>query len=471
MGAGVNKPLMRVHFRGAAGEVTGSQYLLEFGERRVLLECGIIQGGRNERARNAAAFGFDPRTLDAVVVSHAHIDHIGRLPLLVSRGYRGPIYATRATADLARIMLEDSASLAAADAERENRSRERRGDALIAPLYLLRDVADTLRLMQPLDYGERRDILPGLGLRFEDAGHIIGSAVVELVATRGSERRTLVFSGDIGPDDTPILRDPTPLHDADLVLLESTYGDRNHRSREETVRELGTILASARNSGGNVLIPAFAVGRTQEILFWMARHFDDWHLGEWQIFLDSPMATKVTELYKRHSELFGDSARSGVADGANPFRMPNLRLITDVQDSMALNRRAGGCIIIAGSGMCNGGRIRHHLRHNLWRENCNIIFPGYQAQGTLGRELVDGAAFVNVFGERIRVRAQRHTIGGLSAHADQGGLAAWYGHFRSRPPVVLVHGEDRAREGLAARLRADFRADVSLAKAGGTAVV
>jgi metallo-beta-lactamase family protein len=471
MGAGVNKPLMRVHFRGAAGEVTGSQYLLEFGERRVLLECGIIQGGRNERARNAAAFGFDPRTLDAVVVSHAHIDHIGRLPLLVSRGYRGPIYATRATADLARIMLEDSASLAAADAERENRSRERRGDALIAPLYLLRDVADTLRLMQPLDYGERRDILPGLGLRFEDAGHIIGSAVVELVATRGSERRTLVFSGDIGPDDTPILRDPTPLHDADLVLLESTYGDRNHRSREETVRELGTILASARNSGGNVLIPAFAVGRTQEILFWMARHFDDWHLGEWQIFLDSPMATKVTELYKRHSDLFGDSARSGVADGANPFRMPNLRLITDVQDSMALNRRAGGCIIIAGSGMCNGGRIRHHLRHNLWRENCNIIFPGYQAQGTLGRELVDGAAFVNVFGERIRVRAQRHTIGGLSAHADQGGLAAWYGHFRSRPPVVLVHGEDRAREGLAARLRADFRADVSLAKAGGTAVV
>jgi metallo-beta-lactamase family protein len=471
MGAGVNKPLMRVHFRGAAGEVTGSQYLLEFGERRVLLECGIIQGGRNERARNAAAFGFDPRTLDAVVVSHAHIDHIGRLPLLVSRGYRGPIYATRATADLARIMLEDSASLAAADAERENRSRERRGDALIAPLYLLRDVADTLRLMQPLDYGERRDILPGLGLRFEDAGHIIGSAVVELVATHGSERRTLVFSGDIGPDDTPILRDPTPLHDADLVLLESTYGDRNHRSRNETVRELGTILANARDSGGNVLIPAFAVGRTQEILFWMARHFDDWHLGEWQIFLDSPMATKVTELYKRHSELFGDSARSGVADGANPFRMPNLRLITDVQDSMALNRRAGGCIIIAGSGMCNGGRIRHHLRHNLWRENCNIIFPGYQAQGTLGRELVDGAAFVNVFGERIRVRAQRHTIGGLSAHADQGGLAAWYGHFRSRPPVVLVHGEDRAREGLAARLRADFRADVSLAKAGGTAVV
>jgi metallo-beta-lactamase family protein len=471
LGAGVKKPLMRLHFRGAAGEVTGSQYLLEAGERKVLIECGIIQGGRNERARNAAAFGFDPRTIDAVVVSHAHIDHIGRLPLLVSRGYRGPIYATRATVDLARIMLEDSASLAASDAERENRSRERRGDAPIAPLYLLRDVADTLRLMQPLDYGEQREILPGLRLRFEDAGHIIGSAVVELVASRDGEHRTLVFSGDLGPDATPILRDPTPMKAADLVMLESTYGDRNHRSRDDTVRELGEILRGARDSGGNVLIPAFAVGRTQELLFWMARHFEEWHLGDWQIFLDSPMATKVTELYKRHSQLFGDSARVGVVDAGNPFRMPNLRLISDVQDSMALNRRASGCIIIAGSGMCNGGRIRHHLRHNLWRENCHIIFPGYQAQGTLGRELVDGADFVKVFGEKIRVRAQRHTVGGLSAHADQGGLAAWYGHFEGRPPVVLVHGEDRAREGLAARLQADYGADVTLASAGGSLLV
>jgi metallo-beta-lactamase family protein len=458
---------MRLKFLGAVGEVTGSRHLLEFGKRRVLIDCGLIQGGRNEAARNAAAFGFDPRELDAVVISHAHIDHIGRLPLLVKRGFKGPIHATRATVDLARIMLEDSASLAAADAERENRARQRRGEATIAPLYLLRDVADTLRLMQPHEYGEPCEILPGLTLRLEDAGHIIGAAIVELVGDVDGQPRTLVFSGDLGPNDTPILRDPVRMEHADLVLMESTYGDRNHRARNDTVRELGEILRNAREGGGNVLIPAFAVGRTQELLFWFARYFEQWELGGWQIYLDSPMATKVTELYKRHADLFDASAREQISDGMNPFRLPNLRLISDVQDSMALNRRAGGCIIIAGSGMCNGGRIRHHLRHNLWRENCHVVFVGYQAHGTLGRQLVDGAAFVNIYGEKIRVRAQRHTVGGLSAHADQSGLVQWLGGFRNNPRVVLVHGEDPAREALASRLRSERGADVSLAQAGG----
>jgi metallo-beta-lactamase family protein len=467
----MRQPVMRLRFHGAVGEVTGSRHLLEFGTRRVLLECGLIQGGGNEAARNAAAFGFDPRSLDAVVVSHAHIDHIGRLPLLVKRGFKGPIHSTRATADLARIMLEDSASLAAADAERDNRGRQRRGEELVAPLYLQRDVADTLRLLQPLDYGERREILPGLTLRLEDAGHIIGSAIVELVGEAGGERRTLVFSGDLGPRATPILRDPALLSEADLVLLESTYGDRDHRPRGDTVRELGEILRMAREGGGNVLIPAFAVGRTQELLFWFARHFDEWGLAGWQIFLDSPMATRVTELYRRHADLFDAQARAALNDGLNPFRLPNLRLITDVQDSIALNRRAGGCIIIAGSGMCNGGRIRHHLRHNLWRENCHVVFVGYQARGTLGRKLVDGAEFVSIYGEKIRVRAQRHTVGGLSAHADQSGLAEWYGHFERRPPVVLVHGEDHARDALAERLREQYGAEVTLARSGGCVAV
>jgi metallo-beta-lactamase family protein len=458
---------MRLRFHGAVGEVTGSRHLLEFGERRVLLECGLYQGGGNEAARNAGGFGFDPRALDAVVVSHAHIDHIGRLPLLVKRGYSGPIYATRATADLARIMLEDSASLAAADAERENRGRQRAGEAPVAPLYLQRDVVDTLRLMQPLDYGERREILPGLTLRFEEAGHIIGSAVIELVGEQHGKRRTLVFSGDLGPRATPILRDPAVMRHADLVLMESTYGDRDHRPRADTVRELGEILRAARETGGNVLIPAFAVGRTQELLFWFARHFDDWGLAGWQIFLDSPMATKVTELYRRHADLFDAHARKALDDGLDPFRLPNLWLITDVQDSIALNKRASGCIIVAGSGMCNGGRIRHHLRHNLWRENCHVVFVGFQARGTLGRKLVDGAEFVSIYGEKIRVRAQRHTVGGLSAHADQSGLAEWYGHFDGQPPVVLVHGEEHAREALAERLRTRNGATVTLARSGG----
>lgn len=458
--------LIKVRFHGAAGEVTGSRHLVEALGKQVLLDCGMIQGGRGEHSRNAAGFGFDPGKLDAVVISHAHIDHLGRLPLLVKRGYSGPVYVTRATADLAKIMLEDSAHLASADAERENRGRQRRGEALIEPLYLLRDVHDTLQLFKPMDYGERREILPGISLRFEDAGHILGAAIVELLVEKSGQRRTLVFSGDLGPDKAPIMRDPTPMRQADIVLMESTYGDRSHRSRSETIDELGAILERAHQDQGNVLIPAFAVGRTQELLYWMARYWKDWGLSRWQIILDSPMAARVTDLYQRHSPLFDAQTQAMFEKGPHPFRLPNLRTVVDVQDSMAVNRRASGQIIIAGSGMCNGGRIRHHLRHNLWRENCDLIFAGYQARGTLGRQLVDGAEFVNIFGEKIKVRARRHTIGGLSAHADQGQLAAWYGHFNGHPPVALVHGEEEAREALATVLQKQFRAKVTLARPG-----
>ena len=458
---------LQLRFHGAAGEVTGSLHRLEVGDKQVLIDCGLIQGGGKEDQRNAAGFGFDPRQLDAVVVSHAHIDHCGRLPLLVKRGYQGPIYLTAATADLARIMLEDSAHLAAADAERETRARQRRGEGAVEPLYLQRDVIDTIKQFRPLHYGQRQEILPGLNLRFEDAGHIIGAAITELVyEPQRGKRKTLVFSGDLGPNAAPIMRDPTPMHEADLVLMESTYGDRCHRDRSETVKELGEVLRRAREDGGNVLIPAFAVGRTQELLYWMARYFRDWELEHWQINLDSPMALKVTQLYERHIDLFDRDARERFSKGLNPFSMPNLRLISDVQDSMALNKRKGGQIIIAGSGMCTGGRIKHHLRHNLWRDNCDLIFVGYQAARTLGRQLVDGAEFVTIYGEKIKVRARRHTIGGLSAHADQSQLMAWYGHFHRRPPVALIHGEEEARRTLKAKLEAEFGAQVRLPKPG-----
>lgn len=458
--------LIKVRFHGAAGEVTGSRHLVEALGKKVLLDCGLIQGGRGEHSRNAAGFGFDLRTLDAVVVSHAHIDHLGRLPLLVKRGYAGPIYVTRATAELARIMLEDSAHLAAADAERENRGHQRRGEALVAPLYLLRDVHDTLRLLQTMDYGEKREILPGITLRFEEAGHILGAAIVELLVEKSGQRRTLVFSGDLGPDKAPIMRDPTPMRHADLVLMESTYGDRNHRSRSETITELGQILQRAHDDRGNVLIPAFAVGRTQELLYWLARYWEKWELSRWQIILDSPMAARVTELYQRHTPLFDKQTQAMFENGPHPFRLPNLRIVVDVQDSMAVNRRASGQIVIAGAGMCTGGRILHHLRHNLWRENCDVIFAGYQARGTLGRQLVDGAEFVSIYGEKVKVRARRHTIGGLSAHADQAQLAAWYGHFNGHPPVALVHGEEDAQQALAGVLEKQFRAKVLLARPG-----
>lgn len=462
---------MQLTFHGATGEVTGSCFLLETGRHRVLIECGMMQGGRNERSRNAAMFPFDVRKLDAVIVTHGHIDHIGRLPLLVKRGYQGPIHAQRATAELAKVMLEDSASLAMSDVERRNRAHQRRGTRMETPLYDLDDVADTLELLQAHDYGVKIDILPDLKLRLRDAGHILGAASLELWVGEGDHVRKIAVSGDIGPRNTPILRDPQPIEEADMVLMESTYGDRLHRPRAETVAEMGDIFQRAAEEKGKVLIPAFAVGRSQEILWWLSEHFDEWGLKNWRIFLDSPMALRVVELYNRHTALFDKEARERWQGPKNPFRMPNLRMVSRNEESMAINKLTDGIIVIAGSGMCNGGRILHHLRHNAWKENTHVIFSGYQAHGTLGRRIVDGDKYVTIYGEKILIRAKVHTIGGLSAHADQNGLAEWYGHFRERPPLWLVHGEDTAREELAAHLRKLHGAQVHLPVAGETVAV
>ncbi|GAB1408159.1 MBL fold metallo-hydrolase [Thermomonas brevis] len=426
-------------------------HLVEIGAgaaaRRVLLDCGMLQGSQETELANFGPFPFDPAALDAVVVSHAHIDHIGRLPLLVRRGFAGPIFAQQATAELMPIMLMDSASLAEGDAERRNR-RRKRGEPEYMPLYTREDVADTMRLVGTLPYGERTAILDGVELALRDAGHILGSCIVEL----WGDGRKLVFSGDLGPDGTPILRDPEPVREADLLLMESTYGDRNHRERAETIRELGGILDDAWRDGGNVLIPAFAVGRSQELLYWFARHWDDWHLSRWRVFLDSPMAGKVVEVYNRHHALFDAEAQAVWRGTPNPFRLPNLRITQDNDESMAINRIEGGAIIIAGSGMANGGRILHHLRHNLGRHKAHLVFVGYQADGTLGRRLVDGAEWVRIHGHDYRVNLRVHTVGGLSAHTDQRGLLAWYGHFQPKPPLALVHGEDKAREALAGEI-------------------
>lgn len=452
---------MQVHFHGAAGEVTGSMHLVEAAGKRILLDCGLIQGSREADARNAEPFPFDPATLDAVVLSHAHIDHIGRVPLLVKRGFRGPLYTQAASAELMPIMLLDTASLSESEAERANRGR-RRGEPEAQPLFSEADVLATMRQVQPLPYDARTTIVPGVDIALRDAGHILGSAIVELWA----DGRKLVFSGDLGPKGTPILRDPTVVRQADLLLMESTYGDRNHRDRPATVRELGDIFEHAWRDRGNVLIPAFAVGRTQELLYWFARHWEAWKLSRWRIFLDSPMAAKVVNVYARHHGLFDEDARRVWAQSPNPFRLPNLHVTETTQQSMAINQIENGAIVIAGSGMANGGRIQHHLRYNLGRRNAHVVFVGYQAEGTLGRRLVDGAAWVRIHGRDYRVNAQRHTVGGLSAHTDQRGLMDWYGGFQPSPPLALVHGEDRAREALAGEIGERYGAPVELARPG-----
>ncbi len=453
---------MRITFHGAAGgEVTGSCHLVEAGGHRILLDCGMIQGNRDAEARNGEPFGFDPASIDALVLSHAHIDHIGRVPLLVQRGFRGPIFAQAATCDLLPIMLLDAASLAEQAAERANRERDD-DDPEIEPLYTRDDVAATRRHLRALPYAEETTILPGVRLRLHDAGHILGSSVVELTETASG--RTLVFSGDIGMRGTPILRDPAARPRADFVIMESTYGDRDHRERQATVAEIGAIFDQARRDGGNIVIPAFAVGRSQELLYWFASNFDDWGLAKWRIFLDSPMAAKVMAVYDRHEALFDDAAARIWRGRRKPFELPNLQVTESVDESKAIARVRGGAVIIAGSGMANGGRVRHHLADNLDDRRNHVVFVGYQAQGTLGRLLVNRVPRVRLFRREIEVRAQIHTIGGLSAHADRSGLLAWYASGPDHPPVALAHGENPARSALATELEKRFGCDTILAE-------
>lgn len=456
---------MRLSFHGAAGRVTGSCHLIECAGRIVLLDCGLVQGGQDQQKLNRAPWPVAPGRVDAVVLSHAHIDHSGRLPALVKSGYRGPVYAQHATVGLCDIMLRDAGYLQEMDAETENRKRARKGLALVEPLYTARDAARALRQFQPLPYDDIQEILPGIRIRFRDAGHILGSAIVEVWLREGEESRKLVFSGDLGQPNTPILRDPVTVRDADAVLLESTYGDRLHRSRESTLEEMRGIIAAAYADGGNILIPAFAVGRSQEMLYIFGEHFEDWGLGRWRICLDSPLAIQATELYARHAELNDEAAMSLWRHRGREL-VPNLEFLRTPQQSRALNRVRSGLIVVAASGMCEGGRIRHHLKNNLWRRQCHVVMVGYQAQGTLGRQLVEGNAYVRLWGEAIRVAAQVHTVGGFSAHADQQGLLEWYRGFDDSPPVWLVHGEAGPRASLAAKLTETCNAEVRIPMAG-----
>jgi metallo-beta-lactamase family protein len=451
---------MNIKFFGATQEVTGSCYLIQVDSKNILLECGMLQGSHENARHNHDDFPFDVTDLDAVIVSHAHLDHTGRLPMLIKEGFHGLIYTHNATVDLCGIMLLDSAYIHEKEARWENKKRERKGLTLIDPLYTTAEAETTLQHFKGLIYDEELEICKGVKLTLRDAGHIIGSAIIELTLTENGISKKVVFSGDLGHKNAPILRDPFKVKYADLVIMESTYGDRLHRSWDGTWQEMGKIIANAKSSKGNILIPAFTVGRTQELLYEFKQYFEQWQLGDWQIFLDSPMGIKATNVYAKHREVYDKKAINIDQYQNGIFDLPNLHMSETTEYSMKINQINSGAIIIAGSGMCTGGRIKHHFKHNIWRENAHVLIVGFQARGTLGRSLVDGCENINLWGEKIQVKAKIHTIGGFSAHADQQGLLDWYQCFENKPPVVLVHGEEKAMEVLAQKLKHQYQVNV-----------
>ena len=450
-----------LQFLGATERVTGSLYLLQAGASQILLECGLVQGVADEEQHNRAPFPFDPRAIDAVVISHSHIDHSGRVPLLVKQGYEGPVYTHAASKALCDIMLPDSGYLNEKEAEWENKKRARQGKTQIQPLYTREEAEASISQFRGLEYETPTEIAPGLTLTLYDAGHILGASIVQLEYDDGGNRRTLVFSGDLGYRDAPLMDPTTRLTHADVVLMESTYGDRDHLPIDETLAEITDVFEAARAAQGNILIPAFTVGRTQDLLYLMAEHFEAWNLGKWKIFLDSPMGISATKVYSQYRHLFAATLFEPKTDYPD---LPNLFATRSVEESMAINEIEAGAIIIAGSGMCTGGRILHHLKNNVWRPECHIVIVGYQAIGTLGRRLVDGADEIRLWGDTYRVRAQRHTIGGLSAHGDQTDLMDWYGSFEGRPRVYLVHGEERGQKPLLEKLRKKLAAPAEIAR-------
>ena len=444
---------MQLSFHGADQDVTGSCHLLECAGKRLLIDCGMFQGGRELEEENSAPLGFEAAALDYVLLTHAHLDHCGRLPLLVKRGFRGEIISTAATAELAQIVMQDSAHMAEEDAARRARHDPAHA-AKFRPLYTRADAsAAAARFGRRCGYGERLQLAPDLAVSFHEAGHILGSASVLVEVTEQGKVRTVLFSGDIGGSGRPILRDAAPPR-ADIVLMETTYGDRCHRSPAASVLELIEVVSSTIARGGNVIIPSFALERSQEILYSLRAAVVSGALpAKLPVYVDSPMAVSAIEVYRQHPECYDAEAAALLVGGGDLFGFAGLSLVRETTQSMALNKMTGGAVIIAGSGMCTGGRVRHHLVHNLPRANASIVFVGFAAQGTPARRIIDGARSIFLFGEAVPVRAQVHTINGFSAHADQRELLQWHERAGGRERTILVHGEQGAMQTFADLLK------------------
>ncbi|MDY6212164.1 MBL fold metallo-hydrolase [Hornefia butyriciproducens] len=447
---------MKIMFCGATTGVTGSCHLLKTENHNVLLDCGQFQGGKAQEALNADPFPFEPSEVECMILSHAHIDHCGRIPLLVKRGFRGKIYCTDATADLLEVMLLDSAHIHEMDAQWQSKRNLRAGKPPVDSLYTTEDAQEALKYVEPILYDQQIRLNDDMKIVFNDAGHILGSAITEIWVTEGERESKIVFSGDLGMKNRPILRDPVTIKKADCVIMETTYGNRNHAQNSMSVKQLIDIILKTTRRGGTVVIPSFAVGRTQELIYELNRFYEEsspdyrQELDKVDVIVDSPMATTATEVFRNNAQVFDEETKAYIMKGDNPLDFKNLRFTRSTEESRALNTDHTPKVIISASGMCEAGRIRHHLKHNLWDARNSVIFVGYQGEGTLGRSLIEGKKDITLFGEEVHVNAEIYNLEGFSGHADQNGLLEWISGFQQPPrQIFLVHGEEQSKKDFA----------------------
>ncbi|HOS68540.1 MAG TPA: MBL fold metallo-hydrolase [Bacillota bacterium] len=462
---------MRLTFCGAAGTVTGSCHLIETGNKKILLDTGMFQGGSEADEMNFEQFRFNPSEIDILILSHAHIDHSGRIPQLVKRGFKGKIISTAPTFELCKIMLPDSAFIQESETEWKNRKRKRAGKEVIEPLYTVTDAEASLKLFQPAEYNKIIGIDSNISIRIKDAGHILGSGIIEMWIRENNEEIKLLYSGDIGKKDTPILNDPSIIEEADYLIMESTYGDRLHREAKNSTLALLDIITDTIERNGNVVIPSFAVERTQEILYIlnMLKECESSTICNIPVYVDSPLAINATGIFQSFLPYMDEDTQKLINKGDNPFEFPNLIFTHTAEESKAINTKEGSSIIISASGMCEAGRIKHHLKHNLWRKESSVVFVGYQAKNTLGRRIKDGEKLVKIFGEEISVNCNIYSIEGFSSHADQRGLIDWVGAFMRKPKkVFLVHGEEESSKVLSKLMESELGIPVEVAKLGET---
>ncbi|AHM57804.1 ribonuclease (plasmid) [Peptoclostridium acidaminophilum DSM 3953] len=459
---------MNIKFLGAAMSVTGSCHLVTTDKYKILLDCGMFQGSEAMEELNYQEFAFDPLEIDFMLLSHAHIDHSGRIPLLIKRGFEGRIYCTDATADLADIMLQDSGNIHEREAEWSNRRAQRSGKDTVTPLYNQEDAAACAAQFSPAIYGQVIQINPDITVRFSDAGHILGSSIIELWIREGEEETKLVYSGDLGVKNKQIINDPTIIEEADYLIMEATYGDRVHESNKESVQRLMQIILKTIRRGGNVVIPSFAVGRTQELIYELELFYEKHRehrkeLDKIMVYVDSPLATSATEIFRRNAQVFDEETRKRIIEGEDILDFKNLKFTRTIEESKRLNYDRSPKIIISSSGMCDAGRIKHHLKHNLWNPKSSIVFVGYQAEGTLGRSILDGDRHVDIFGEDISVKAEVHSLEGFSAHADKDYLLEWLSGFKKAPRgIFLVHGESEAKQAFAYAVKDELGYDCTV---------